>query len=492
MKSLVIFLIVLALLQTTVWAQTGHTETAQSSKETKVQKFVATLGRASTTAGKLSVYPDGNLHLVPAAKANIAVVVSNPNDIAQTALGLPLKVEVEPVSAEAIKIKSVSLEAVVDWSKQKRNLPEKQFSDLHEAFGELDKVQKAAFTPDETRTGLVQVAEAAKVVEREIVKAYMGLKPRQKQERRTLIRTFRSIRQADKAIYERDNRYPPESYQRIYKNSRGAVAIGRVNQNAFCSGVLVTEDIILTAKHCVEGKRADQLEVLFDYELDLLHQALPVDRYLVAEVVKTGSDNTAAGDLKLDFALVRVKPNDKGERPGTKWPIQCLSMQAVQLDDPLYVIGHPLGYPRTVHDNAFVYFPFQANEDKMSELRLLVEAELAEDPSRESRLKEFIDSYRKRKLPDGSTVYELYSLRWTGQPSIGADSDTFHGNSGSPAFDRRSHDVIGILFAGESDVETPYKPGWKAHEAILPAPVVMERLDRVLPEWKKFVGVCIK
>ena len=148
-----------------------------------------------------------------------------------------------------------------------------------------------------------------------------------------------------------------------------------------------------------------------------------------------------------------------------------------------------------VHDNAFVLFPFQATEAEYGELLLIVKSELKQlgesAAATKADLTGFLDSYVlvPGPSPQDPGVYENYSQRYSGVATIGVDSDTSHGNSGSPMFGRRQHQVVGILFAGEDDVSVAYQPGWKAHEAVEPIVKVIEALDAKTPGWR--TGVCI-
>jgi len=149
-----------------------------------------------------------------------------------------------------------------------------------------------------------------------------------------------------------------------------------------------------------------------------------------------------------------------------------------------------------VHDNSFVYFPFRVTPDEYIDIKLRVSAEFdsieAEDQSyREGKLKEFVDSYQLRES-DGDPYYEYISVRFDHQPTIGADSDTYRGNSGSPVYNRRSHAVIGLLFDGQEDLSEPWAAGWRAHEAVLPITKIVERLDTAAPDWRNDPRVCVK
>ena len=118
----------------------------------------------------------------------------------------------------------------------------------------------------------------------------------------------------------------------------------------------------------------------------------------------------------LDFVVLELGPNTEGKFPGDVYRPQCLSLAEPQRDDPLYVIGHPLGDPRTVHDNTFVYFPHRVTPEEYAELKMLVSQEFdsiaAEDASyNDGKLKEFRDSYQLREN-GGDPWYEYVSVRF--------------------------------------------------------------------------------
>ncbi len=87
-------------------------------------------------------------------------------------------------------------------------------------------------------------------------------------------------------------------------------------------------------------------------------------------------------------------------------------------------------------------------------------------------------------------MYENFSKRYGGSPTIGANTDTFQGNSGSPVYRRIGSKIIGLLFAGEPDVSTGFSPGWRRHEAILPITEIVKDMTALNPNWMKVNAVC--
>ena len=110
-------------------------------------------------------------------------------------------------------------------------------------------------------------------------------------------------------------------------------------------------------------------------------------------------------------------------------------------------------------------------------MRVRINLQYKDPAERDKALKQFSDSYVKK-----NETYFNYSVRWDKMPTIGADCDTFEGNSGSPVFDKVRHRVIGVLIAGEPDVETPWMPGWIRHEAILPITEIVKDISTNFPE----------
>src|SRR5262249_26868900 len=180
---------------------------------------------------------------------------------------------------------------------------------------------------------------------------------------------------------------------------------------------------------------------------------------------------------EMDFALLRVGKNGKDHLPGDQLQPKCLSTRRLRRGDPLYVVGYPRGQTRAVHDNAFVQFPFRATDLEKAELELVVESESADPTEHQEMMDEFQHSYRCCAEVKNVRFYENYSFRWGRQPTIGADADTYHGDSGSPVFDRRNHQLVGMLIAGEDDLEISRIAGWRSHEAILPASCVVAAFE---------------
>ncbi len=76
-------------------------------------------------------------------------------------------------------------------------------------------------------------------------------------------------------------------------------------------------------------------------------------------------------------------------------------------------------------------------------------------------------------------------------PTIGADPDTKHGNSGGPAFDVERNALIGILREGAPDDRNfPAGANFAYYEGIIPVSQIVAELDRpATAGWKQQFGV---
>lgn len=421
----------------------------------------------------------------------VRLAVTNPEAVGAAYSGERGRFMVAPKTADSVEI--VSFEpahmAVLRKSVDKLKSSPRYGALVRQAESYFTTANSVMWAGARANSGsIAEQTQAARMTEHEVIAAYMATPVAEESRRKELVRIYTALLavRKSKAFYGRDDRFKPLTYRSIYDNSRGGIAVGIRNQDrVICSGVLVGRDHVVTAAHCLRGFYANDLNVVFNYEQDLSNATLPMDAYPMAAIEHNALPN------KLDYALIKLGVNAKGASAGAGWQRQCFSLARQRRDDPLYVVGHPEGGPRVVADNGFVKFPFQATEIEFAELQMLVEAELETDADRTKRLAEFRTSYRKRDTASG-TMYENYSVRWHGYPVIGADTDTFRGNSGSPVYSRRDHYIIGILIEGEPDVSRPWAVGWNRHEAILPIGKVVEDLAGKWTDWEQRLEACVK
>lgn len=431
----------------------------------------------------------------------VPISVTNAEKLKSLPSGIPFVVEASNEGGQ-IKVSRVSIKPVDTWDATKENFPVAQFGSLHRSLANLKDVVNRLQTTNSMSADSPDLSQALNEAEEGVVTTFQKnesqLTPKQ---RKDLARSHAELRQIRlKATYSRLDLYDPIIYKRIYDNSRTAVALFyKPKARVYGSGVLIGKNLVLTCRHCIDVKdfggviAADDMEVWFDYENELGNERKKV-RFEVAAIPFMGIPNERT-DSPLEFALLQLKPFvEEGKPPceaGDMYPPATLARAAEQdlRDDAIYVIGHPDGKPRTVHDNSFVLFPFRVKPNQFADLQLIVENESKLDEPG-NWLKEFLDSYLPPDPQD--KVREQYSVRWGKLPVLAADCDTYHGNSGSGAWNRTTNRVIGLLFAGEPDQEqgdATYQPGWRRHEAILPVREIIRQLDQKMPDWKATYGV---
>lgn len=183
---------------------------------------------------------------------------------------------------------------------------------------------------------------------------------------------------------------------------------------AFCSGVLVGEDTVLTAGHCFQpderGGPCGRVKLVFGYAVTArgeMPASFPAENvYTCSQVLaqkvqdeehnftcRNGACNTAApAGLGADYALVKLDRKVTGRYP------LAISRENIARTTQLAAIGYPSGLPVKV-----------ATEGSIRSI---------------SRNGYFV-----------------------------ADLDTFGGNSGSPVFNTRTMKIEGILVRGGGDYE---------------------------------------
>jgi V8-like Glu-specific endopeptidase len=463
-------------------SQTGTEAASTASARAELQK----VARAESATGRFEKRA-GTLVFALANNPDQTLPIANPNDVPAALIGLPVHVDFQATAA-GIEARAIVPEPAAVWNRQNAALPEEVKDPIQRAVSDLEQAVEGA-NAQPPGEGLRSVSERSRQLYEQIVQQYMTVPPEAVELRRRLIETFKGARRFSKAVYGRADIYPPQTYEQIFKESQVSVGLTRNGESQpFCSGALVAKDKVLTAGHCL-FLGADDLEVWLGYDNGV--PAAAVDRYPVKDVVRKGSRAYDPDGAEMDFAILKVEPNSQQKLPGDRVSAKCLSTKRVRRGDPLYVVGHPLGQPRAVHDNAFVQFPFRVTQLERSELELIVQSEQAQGEPLHL-MEEFQRSYRCCASAANVQLYENYSFRWGRQPTIGADADTYHGDSGSPVFNRRNHKLVGILFAGADDIQVARTVGWQSHEAILPASCIVSSLEAQLgPDWAVQQGMCV-
>jgi V8-like Glu-specific endopeptidase len=176
--------------------------------------------------------------------------------------------------------------------------------------------------------------------------------------------------------------------------SRGVCAEERFASQmtaANCSGFLVSENVLVTAGHCIKSE-ADCIgyKWVFDYKMDSAKQdSMKVDSsevYSCSRIIARTLDNFS----KDDYAVIQLDRKVSDRRPLT-----FRKSGRIAVGESVVVIGHPSGLPT--------------------------------------------------KIADGAKVRSLAGKYFV------ANLDTYGGNSGSAVFNHRTGEVEGILVRGEND-----------------------------------------
>lgn len=331
----------------------------------------------------------------------------------------------------------------------------------------------------------------------------------------------------EKAIYQRSDNYWPSVYKMIYEQRRSCVAIVAPKGIApIGSGVLIGRNLVLTCLHVVDGSHATdpvlppgeytnempRYQVWFDHEkTGGLVDPVPI-KCKVSGLVHKGTRVDDTTDV-LDYALIEINPPAGAVLPD---PLK-LSNITVQRMEPLFVIGHPQQHTQWVHDNSWVLLPYTRPKSQLEKLRMLITNDFIDNPCTEgqgdaaSRADAFIKSRYLPKPHQPGVYHFIDEWKQNGKVhnihAIGIESDTFSGDSGSPAMNRLTGHVVGILQVGQSDgagrVDDPnrnpdyaLKPGARVHEALLPIEAIIHQLNQTadkggLPGWQQSYGVTV-
>jgi V8-like Glu-specific endopeptidase len=160
-----------------------------------------------------------------------------------------------------------------------------------------------------------------------------------------------------------------------------------------CTGFLVGSDLLLTAGHCVSNQSECKNNYwILDYEdASEFENSNETVVFKKEKIVSCEKILSWSLNSKLDYALIKLN-----RKIVDRTPLKIRRKGIVKTENPLLVIGHPLGLPKIMADKAII---------------------------------------RDNTLP--------YTFN--------TNADTFAGNSGSPVIDPSTQIVEGILLRGGED-----------------------------------------
>lgn len=172
---------------------------------------------------------------------------------------------------------------------------------------------------------------------------------------------------------------------------------------AMCSGSFIGEDLVLTAGHCIidiPGYGCEHMKIVFGFNVK--NDGVPMERAASAEVYSckevlgryVDSEQDGHEAKGGDYAIIRLDREVKGKKP-----LKINPEGEVRAGTPLFLMGYPGGLPLKMAGDAAV---------------------------------------RNTDQKDGYFM---------------ADLDAFKGNSGSPVFNAVTHQVEGLLAAGDADFD---------------------------------------
>lgn len=124
---------------------------------------------------------------------------------------------------------------------------------------------------------------------------------------------------------------------------------------AVCSGVLIGDDLVLTAGHCIDEQTpCENYAYVFNYRLDDPNRLAPIreeDVYSCAEVVSHGSPRGTS--LTPDYAVIQL------DRPvtGGHVPVPIRPATPLDLQEPVAMIGFGSGLPAKIDSGGSVADP---------------------------------------------------------------------------------------------------------------------------------------
>ena len=304
---------------------------------------------------------------------------------------------------------------------------------------------------------------------------------------------FAALTDVEKRFYRLNENYRPEVYRIMSRLCDSSAAIVRRNTSTpIGSGVVVGDNLVLTAKHNIEEKAAktfgeSEYTVWFDFEERIFSRSPEPIEYDAEEAYRSDT---------LDFVLLRIQPKSTAQGSAMARPIVPFCSSRPVRWTPIFLFGYPQGSKNMVHDSGWVLFPHKLLSNSE---RGLIESEIADDffdPAGPGSFDDKVSMARNKAKQFMTLNYgpfekensEGYLFTKDDAQCLGVEADLFEGDSGAPAILRENGKLIGILTRGPKDIpgqsavtagrKVPIaaRAGAKYHELLLPATLIIEDL----------------
>lgn len=270
--------------------------------------------------------------------------------------------------------------------------------------------------------------------------------------------------------YPESMRYPEDLPERVASTQAGAVAITR-NGTLLGSGFLVSQEWVVTNRHVMDA--------ISDAKLAKVRFAEHKRTNTPSRECPVVASRAAGKPSALDLAAVRIRCTPPIRR---EW-VLSLATRLPGHNEMLYIHGY---FNDESNKNFFipalVRYPHQVSGRLHEGLRRGISSASA---------RALFERFYSLCRPDSADwCYFSSPARWNRSggdeptiPTMGFDSNTGPGSSGSPVISTVDHQVVGVFFAGAANpnVNEPYS--FERHEAAIPSPLVLEwlRAEKILP-----------
>lgn len=149
-----------------------------------------------------------------------------------------------------------------------------------------------------------------------------------------------------KNIYEYNGEHGP-TQEFVLGHATPVGAICSSNQqnglSKYCSGTLISENLFLTASHCIDNQSIGQY-VAFNYQLTSPNTLGQQFFFKIIEIVEQGYQDY------IDYAIIKLEG-----APGKQFGFTSLSISEPNIGDLVTIIQHPAGRPKQVEAGKFIF-----------------------------------------------------------------------------------------------------------------------------------------